>query len=92
MFRQPRTRWLGIHPLPTRLDTTAYGGKVDTSLNEIELMAIDEALQLFRNREHVVIESDSKVCFDNMTDRGAKWEANNWNHGSPLEHAAAQAP
>jgi ribonuclease HI len=51
-----------------------YGSEGSTSNNEMELRAIDEALEFLKN----VIESDSEGCIATMIGRGEQWEADNY--------------
>jgi ribonuclease HI len=56
-----------------------YGAEGSTSNNEMELRAIDEALELLKNvRGYAVIESDSEGCLATIMGRGDQWEADNY--------------
>jgi ribonuclease HI len=75
----PGPGWWGfiIAQGTTRIEV--YGAEGNTSNNEMELRAIDEALKFFGNvRGYAVLESDSQGCLDMMPGRGNQWEAENW--------------
>jgi ribonuclease HI len=66
-----------------------WGAKPDTSNNEMEYMAMLEALHLLPAQTHVIIESDSQGCIDGITKYRRRWEKHGWRRedGKPVENA-----
>jgi ribonuclease HI len=71
-----------------------FGAKADTSNNEMEYMAMSEALQFVRIPRNpllkplVVMETDSQQCIDGLTKYRKRWEAHRWkkDDGTPVEN------
>jgi ribonuclease HI len=66
-----------------------WGAKPDTSNNEMEYMAMLEALHYTTPGAFVVIESDSQGCIDGITKYRRRWEKHGWRKedGKPVENA-----
>ena len=57
-----------------------YGHKEDTTNNEMELVAVLEAINSCKHKyvEEIRIHSDSEYVINTMTKWASQWEANNW--------------
>jgi ribonuclease HI len=66
-----------------------WGSKADTSNNEMEYMAMLEALQYVPNNSFVIMETDSQGCIKGITKSRVRWEKHRWNRedGQPVENA-----
>jgi ribonuclease HI len=66
-----------------------FGAKADTSNNEMEYMAMLEALQFVHENALVVMETDSQGYIDGLTKYRLRWGHHNWRRddGQPVENA-----
>jgi ribonuclease HI len=55
-----------------------WGSRADTSNNEMEYMAMLEALQFTEKKAFIIMETDSQGCTDGLTKYRLRWEKNRW--------------
>jgi len=55
-----------------------YGGKNQTTNNQMELMATIKALEYFKTKQDITIYTDSKYVKDGISSWINKWKINGW--------------
>ena len=55
-----------------------YGGKNQTTNNQMELMATIKALEYFKTKQDITIYTDSKYVKDGISSWIYKWKINGW--------------
>ncbi len=70
-------------------EITIYGGKQDTTNNEMEITAAIKALEFISEVSDIDIFTDSKYVMDGITDWIKKWKVNNWKTANkkPVKHS-----
>ncbi len=70
-------------------EITIYGGKQDTTNNEMEITAAIKALEFISEASDIDIFTDSKYVMDGITDWIKKWKVNSWKTAKkkPVKHS-----
>ena len=82
MSRQSRCRCWGVYLLYKNEKKEFYGGKLNTTNNQMELTAAIEGLKVLKEPCKVKLYTDSKYVMDGINSWIANWKKNNWKTAS----------
>lgn len=78
----------GVHLIHSGNTTELFGGAVNTTNNQMELLAAIEALHNIPGKRDILLFSDSKYVVDNTNGSLANWKRNGWtkSDGEPVKN------
>lgn len=78
----PGTGGWGVYLLYKNEKKEFYGGKLNTTNNQMELTAVIEGLKVLKEPCKVKLYTDSKYVMDGINSWIANWKKNNWKTAS----------